>query len=604
MQGYFLSNFYKNIVAIQSDICYNDPEGGDILYLKQNKVRGRIHLLIAQGYRDATTKNTRTKTIQTLGYLDDLQKQYPDPIAHFKAIVAEMNRQQAEGKPPASIRIDRGKRLTLGQDNRKNIGYAALSKVYHDLRLHTFFNNQTYHWNVEYNTNGIMRLLVFSRILNPASKKKTFEQKSMYFEKMDFSLTDIYRCLTNVVTLKRDLMIHLNNRMRELFGRSNEIVYYDVTNYYFEIDEQDELRRKGVCKEHRPDPIIQMGLLTDSSGIPITYDIFPGNTNDCQTYIPVFKQVRKDFDLGRIIVVADKGMNTGDNIAYCLLSGNGYVFSQTVRGGSKELKDFILDPKGYASLEGGFKIKSRQYPRVVYVTNSEGKKKKLRLDEKQVVFYSPDYDKRAKAERAASVAKAQDLIADPSKYKRATSYGAAKYVKNLVFDQETGEILTSKQKPVFDEEKLLEEEKYDGYYAIVTSEWKENDEKILDIYRGLWQIEEAFRVCKSDLEARPVYLSRLERIDAHFMICFVALVVARLLARLLGNQFSVAKIAESLGKASGSLMGQNWYLFDYADELTQCLTEKMGIDLTRMYMSLGEIRHLIGLTKKANGADF
>jgi transposase len=249
-------------------------------------------------------------------------------------------------------------------------------------------------------------------------------------------------------------------------------------------------------------------------------------------------------------------------------------------------------------MDGGFKIKSRQYPRVIYVNNSEGKKKKLRLDEKQVVFYSPDYDKRAKADRAASVTKAQDLIAKPAKYKRATSYGAAKYVKNLVFDQESGEILTSKQKPIFDVEKLLEEEKYDGYYAIVTSEWKESDEKILDIYRGLWQIEEAFRVCKSDLEARPVYLSRQERIEAHFMICFVALIVARLLARFLGNQFSVGKIAESLGMASGSHMDQNWYLFDHADDVTQALLEKMGIDLERKYMTLGEIRQLIADTTK------
>jgi hypothetical protein len=270
-----------------------------------------------------------------LGYVDELEKQYGDPIAHFKTVVAEMNRQEREGKPPASITFDRDKRLAFGEDNRKNIGYTALSKLYHALDLHTFFSNRSRKWNVEYNTNSIMRLLTFSRILNPASKKKTFEQRGIYFERMDFSLIDIYRCLTNIITLKRDLMVHLNKRIRELFGRSNEIVYYDVTNYYFEIDEQDELRKKGVSKEHRPDPIIQMGLLTDSSGIPITYDTFPGNTNDCQTYVPVFKQVRKDFDLGRIIVVADKGINTGDNIAYCLLSGNGYVFSQSVRGGNK-----------------------------------------------------------------------------------------------------------------------------------------------------------------------------------------------------------------------------------------------------------------------------
>ena len=568
------------------------------MYLKQNKVGNRVHLLIAHGYRDKETKKVRTKTIKSLGYLDELEKQYIDPIAHFKAVVAEMNRKVTEEKPPASITLNRSERLVPEQGNRKNIGYTALSKIYHGLNLHAFFNNRSYGWNTEYNTNSIMRLLIFSRILAPASKKKTYEQRSIYFEKMDFSLLDIYRCLTKVSDLKRDVTLHLHKQILEQFGRSDELVYYDVTNYYFEIDEQDDTRRKGVSKEHRPDPIIQMGLLTDSSGIPITYGLFPGNTNDCETYVPLFKEIRKDFNLGRTIVVADKGLNTGNNIAYCVLSGNGYVFSQTIRGANKELKDYVLDPSGYRMMDAECKIKSRQYPRTIYVTSSEGKRNAVQLDEKQVVFYSPDYDRRAKAERALAVAKAQDLVSDPSKYKKATSFGAAKYVKNLIFDKETGEILTSKHKPIFDAEKLMEEEKYDGYYAIVTSEWREKDEKILDIYRGLWQIEEAFKVCKSDLEARPVYLSRQERIDAHFLVCFIALVIVRLLARSLGGEFSVARIAQSLEKASGSFLEQNWYLFDHADEVTQAVSDKMGIDLGRKYMSLGEIRKLIGDTKK------
>jgi len=503
-----------------------------------------------------------------------------------------------EDKLPVSITFARDERLEPGSNNRKNIGYAALSKLYHGLGLHTFFTNRSYTWKSEYNVNSIMRLLIFSRILAPSSKKKTHEEKGTYFEKMDFTLLDIYRCLTKVIDLKRDVILHLHKQMRELFGRGDGIVYYDVTNYYFEIDEQDEMRRKGVSKEHRPDPIIQMGLLTDSNGIPITYDTFPGNTNDCETYVPLIKKLRKDFDLGRIIVVADKGLNTGDNIAYNLLSENGYVFSQTVRGGTNELKAYTINPGGYRDMKDGAKIKSRLYPRAIYVTDERGKKKKVKVDEKQVFFYSPDYDKRAKAERADAVAKAHELVKDPSKYNRATHYGAAKYVKNMVVDEETGEVLTSKQQQYFDKEKLMEEEKYDGYNVIVTSELNETDENIIKMYRGLWQIEEAFKVCKSDLEARPVYLSRLERIEAHFLVCFIALVIARLLARFLGNEFSVGKIAESLGKASGSFLEQNWYLFDHTDEVTEAVREKMGIDLGMKYMNLGEIRQLIGDTKK------
>jgi len=566
--------------------------------LKVGKSNGRTYLSIVHGYRDKETGKVKMKTIKSLGYEDDLRKQYPNPIEHFRGLVEEMNIKEAKDNPPVSLTFARDERLRQGQDNRKNIGYAALSKFYHGLGLHTFFNNHSRSWKAEYNVNSIMRLLIFSRILNPASKMKTYEHKGMFFEKTDFSLIDVYRCLTKVITLKRDIILHLHKQMQSLYGRDDGIVYYDVTNFYFEIDEQDEMRKKGVCKEHRPDPIIQMGLLTDSTGIPITFDTFPGNTNDCETYVPIFREIRKNFGLGRIIVVADKGMNTGNNIAYCVLSGNGYVFSKSIRGGTEELKNYALEEKGYEAMEGGFKIKSRLYPRPIYVTDDKGQTKKVPIDEKQVLFYSPDYDKRAKADRAAVVAKARDLVGNPSKYKQATCYGAAKYVKNLVFDKKTGEILTAKHKPVFDQEKLLEEEKYDGYYAIVTSEWKETDQKILDIYRGLWQIEEAFRVCKGDLEARPVYLSRLERIDAHFLVCFIALVIARLLARFLDGQFSVGKIAESLGRASGSHLHENWYLFDYADEVTTAISELMGIDLGKKFMSLGDIRHLIGDTKK------
>ena len=562
------------------------------------KKTGRTYLSITKSYRDKEKGYPTNKTVQRLGYVDELKKDYPDPIAHFKAIVSEMNRQEAENKPPSTVTFAREERLEPGQNNRKNIGYAALSKLYHNLGLHIFFNNRSRPWDIEYNLNSIMRLLIFSRILSPASKKKTYEERGMYFEKMDFSLTDMYRCLTKVITLKHDVVLHLHKQMQERYGRSNGVVYYDVTNYYFEIDNEDKKRKKGVSKEHRPDPIIQMGLLTDSEGIPITYGTFPGNVNDCETYKPIFKEIRKDFDLGRIVVVADKGMNTGNNIAYCLLSGNGYVFSQTVRGGNKELKDFVLDPKDYRLIGDGFRIKSRQYPREIYVTDEKGKRKKTRIDEKQIAFYSPDYDKRAKAERAAAISKARDMVKNPSQYNQATSYGAAKYIKNLVYDNDTGEILITKQKPYFDEGKLLEEERYDGYYAIITSEWKESDEKILDIYRGLWQIEEAFRVCKGDLETRPVYLSRLERIDAHFLICFIALIIARLLARALNNQFSVGKIAESLAKASGSHMEENWYLFDFADDVTKALSDKMGININRKYITVGDIRQLIGDTKK------
>lgn len=571
------------------------------MFLKKStrKDTGRTHLSIVQGYWDNNSKQSRTKTIKTLGYLDDLQKIYDDPIAHFEKVVADMNQKQLESNAPATLSIDLNERINPNSANRKNFGYAALSKIYHELGLHTFLVNRQRNLDIDYSLNNIVKLLVFSRLLNPASKKKTYEEKGRYFENTDFSLDHIYRSLSLINKHKDTLQLWIHQRIRERYGRNTELVFYDVTNYYFEIDEPDELRKKGVSKEHRPDPIVQMGLFMDTMGLPIFYRLFPGNEPDKITLVPMLAELTREYNLGRVIVVADKGLNTARNIYYNTHGlGNGYILSQTVRGAQKELKDFVLSEDGYVWRGQDYKVKSRLYPREITITASNGKPKKVRIDEKQVVFYSRDYDKRAKAEREPAVMKALDLVRDPSKYNKATSYGAAKYVRNLVFDKDTGEILTLKQKPVFDTVKLEEEERFDGYYALVTSEWKKSDEEIIEIYRGLWRIEESFKVTKSDLEARPVYLSRRDHIEAHFLICFIALVIARLLQHRIGDKYSVTRILESLNKVSCAHIKENYYLFDYTDEVTDAISAAMGIDFSKKFMRLKDIKNILGDVKK------
>jgi transposase len=509
-----------------------------------------------------------------------------------------MNRQEAEDNAPPTVSIDRKKTVAAGQRNRKNLGYAVLSKIYYELGLDVFFNNHSRGLKMEYNANNIMKLLVFSRILAPSSKKKAFENRDWFFESFDFTLDDVYRFLSFAGSKRDGLKLHLHRKIKEQYGRTTELVYYDVTNYYFEIDKPDSLRKKGASKEHRSDPIVQMGLFMDTMGMPISYSLFPGSTNDCLTLIPLLAEIKKEYGIVRTIVVADKGMNTGMNIAFNLIKGDGYVYSQTVRGGHKELKDYVVDACDYRQKGDKYKVKSRLYPREIVIQDKDGISKRLRIIEKQVVFYSEDYDKKAKADRESVLMKAHDLVGNPGKYNKATSYGAAKYVKNIQFDKKTGEILVTGQKPVFDEEKLREEEKYDGYYAIVTSEHEKTDEEIIEIYRGLWKIEESFKVTKSDIEARPVYLSREERIQAHFLICFVALTFARILERRLDCAYSFSRITESLCSASCSRLEENWYIFDYADEVTEAILEKLGIELNRKYLRLGEIRKILGDTKK------
>ena len=252
----------------------------------------------------------------------------------------------------------------------------------------------------------------------------------------------------------------------------------------------------------------------------------------------------------------------------------------------------------------GYKKKSRVIPTTIQVTTShvgaKNSRTKVPIDQKQVVFYSEKYAIRAKKQREELLNKAADLIANPSKYKKSTSYGAAEYVKNLVFDKESGEILdAAAQQWSLDLDKIREEEKCDGYYAIVTSELDETDANIIDAYRGLWKIEESFKITKSTLDARPVYLSRQDHINAHFLICFLALTIGRLTEIRMNHKYPLHRIIETLRAVSGSHLNQNLYVFDYVDEITEDMNKIFGLNFDQKFMTLLEIRKNMGMAKKA-----
>jgi transposase len=570
------------------------------VFLKKipNKRSGRTFLSIVEGYRDPNTGKVRHRTVQALGYLDELEKEHEDPIAHFTEVAKEMTKLDKELNTPIVFSFTPLDKIDDSAWLRKNLGFSVLSAIYHELEIHKFMANRQRSLKTEFLLNDVFKMLVFLRILEPGSKKKSFERKDAYFERFDFSLMDVYRSLTLLHKYKDALLVHLHEQVSMKYGRDMSNVFYDVTNYYFEIDEPDNLRKKGVSKEHRPNPIVQMGLLMDRGGIPVTYRLFSGNTNDCNTLLPILAELKESYNIDRMIVVADKGINTGENIAYSLIKGDGYIYSQSIRGAKKSFKNYVLNEKGYVEQENGFKIKSRVYPREIWVTNVEGERVKVPIDEKQVVFYSPDYAKKAKAERAFVIEKAKMLINNPGMYNQATSYGAAKYVKDLVFDKKTGEILTTGHHPMLDLEKILEEEKYDGYYAIVTSELNMPDYDVIDTYRGLWRIEESFRVTKSDLETRPVYVSREDHIQAHFLTCFTALLILRLLEVRTKRTYSPSTIINELRQVTGTYLTENYYMFDHFNPRVKVIGESVGIDFSKRFMSLGEVKKIIAGTKK------
>lgn len=575
------------------------------MYLKKSKNNktGRTYLYIADGFHDREKGYTKTITIQSLGYLDILEKQYDDPIAHFTEVVKQMNEEKKQQNLSVPIQVSLSKKLAVNTNNSYNFGYSALSKIYHELEIDKFLINKFKSRDVsEFKINNIMKLLVFARCLFPDSKKSTFENKDIFFENTKFSLQEVYNALTYIEPFKEELQSYIYSHIQEQYKPKNDCVFYDVTNYYFEIDDNDDFRKKGVCKEHRPNPIVQMGLFMDSLGLPMCYGLFPGNTNDCLTLKPMVQKLQKNYDIGKVIVVADKGLNTGKNIAYQKAIGNGYVMSLAVRGANQELVNFVLNEEGYQyNKDKTYKKKSRRYPREIEYTktvNGKEVKTKSTVDEKQVVFWSADYAKRAKAERQPAIDKARDLIGNVRKYNKKNCYGASKYIKHLVFDKNTGEIIEAKSQLSLDEDKIAEEEKLDGYYVIVSSEYKKTDDEIIDIYRGLWRIEETFKVTKSELDDRPVYVSTKEHIEAHFLTCYLALVLCRVLQHKLNKKYSVETILNSLKKCNCNHIENNYYLFNYFDEILKDIGEIVSIDFSNKYMRLQDIKKILSETKK------
>lgn len=582
------------------------------MYVKKNSCKnGRILLTFTHGYRE--NGKLKQKNIETIGYLDDLEKIYADPIAHFRKIAKQKTAEKALESEPIRLELDPAAEIGQLEIGLKNLGYAIFEKIYHELGIHTFFARHENRLNIDFNLNAIFRLLVYSRILDPGSKKKAYDKQDQFFETMAPSLESVYRSLDYFDRFNLDLQTWLNEAVKKQYGREHEYAYYDVTNYYFEIDEEDELRRRGPCKEHRPNPIVQMGLLLDSQGLPLAYHLFPGNQSEKLSLNPLLNRLKEDFGLGRLVVVADKGLNCGDNIAYQLAHGNGYIYSQSIRGADQEFKQYVLEQGGYRQNGENSQCKSRIYPKEITFTDANGKKKKIRVDQKQVVFFSQDYADKARYERNRTVAKARKYIKNESGLKQALAYSAASYIKGLQYDKD-GEVIETKSFLYLDEARIREEEQFDGYYAIVTSELDTGDADIIETYHGLWRIEETFKISKSDFRTRPIYVSLEAHVEAHFLTCFTALLLTRVLelrmnkAELPAVQdspgkdgkrvFSSFELIGSLRKYKCSHVSENVYNFHYSDEVIRSIEKVFHVDLNKRFRKRGDIRKFIASMKK------
>ena len=607
------------------------------MFLKKCKYKnGRTFLSIVNGYKiNGTTKH---EVIKKIGYLDELQKKYDDPIDFFSKQAKQLEKEFLDSPTIENLK---NKKLVKEKSDRKNVGYLFIKLLYEELGINKFLKEKQLDLDINFNLNEIFSLLIFSRILYPGSKKENFENKEIFFKAFNnFELYDIYRSLDYFNSYKDEIELLLWNSTKEKYNRDASRSYYDCTNYYFEInynnedlvDEEGNIIEKGYCKRgpeknHRPDPIIEMGLLMDASDIPMAYDIFPGNESEKLSMLPIVKRVKAKFNINRTIVVADRGLNTSDNIFYLAGRNNkqldGYIYGQSVRGADKEFKEWVLNQEGYINdpihdkdgkpemfrqmkfdkdgkcigyekKQEYFKHKSRIYPKELTIKRDGKRKVKVRTDQKQLVYYSQKYADKQKRDRNQMIERAKDIIANPKKYDKVSCKGAKSYINNIKFVKSSGEIADGIEMSL-KEDLIKEEEKYDGYYSIVTSELNMSDFELRNKYRGLTKIEDTFKVTKSELETRPVYVWTKDHIESHFLTCFVALVIVRLLEKKTDNKYSVSKIINSLKKCECNKLNNITNLFDYYDDTIEDLDKVFNVDLSDSLISTKKLKKFFNI---------
>jgi transposase len=520
--------------------------------IKTNKVKRRGKLLtwvgVVEGYRPAPGAAPKQRTIKSFGYLEDQE----DPVA-FMAMVEEYNANYRKNDVPIRIEAAGTARMYDAENRRQNYGYKFLEAVYNSLGIDEFIKRHVAGngFRGKYSPSEIFKFLVLLRILSPDSKRASFQMKdSFYGMDINFDLPDIYRCLDKAANFETELQRHLNEVVKEKIGRDLSHAFYDVTNYYFEIDFPNgdgDLRKRGVSKEHRVDPIAAMGLFIDGNGLPVSMSVFPGNTSDSLTLQPTMNDIKKSYGLGRLVVVADKGLNSSKNINAIVNAGDGFIFSQILRGkkGQRYNEALFCEDGWSSSVDGTYRHKMLEED---YEGKNENGQTVIRK-RKVLLYWDKSDAEMARRKRDEKLKKAASSVKN-------NAYGIKKgvdeYTKENVINKETGEILEDiKTVRSIDTEKAEKDALYDGYFCIITSELDYGESKIRKVYGGLWKIEQSFRIMKSDLYARPVFVSNNAHIRAHFLICFVALLIIRIMQHKMGgNAISAERIARALEAAN------------------------------------------------------
>jgi transposase len=521
------------------------------MHIEKYKTNGKYYLRLVENKRiikDGQSVN-RKKLILSLGRIDQYDDGQPNYLERLRQsfrdgrplIPALQGYVEYAPKSVVQISFEQGSTFCVAAPRR--FAPCILDSVFAALGLDQLFASIKHTSRIKYDLQGIVRLLTYGRILEPASKLATMEQNEDYYRPLVKSSNNfnVYDALDVIYANRRQIIQRMNTNISRGIGRNTSNVFYDVTNFFFEVEEPDDdilddegnvlekgLRKMGVSKENRKQPIVQMGLFLDDNGIPISIEMFPGNTLDHLTLRTAMKNTIDTLELERFILVADRGMYSGTNMCHVLNLGNGYIVSKSLKKSTQQDREWVLDQRDYTEISPDFKYKSRIVSRMV--TDEDGTRKKIR--EKVVVYWSKAFYTREMHENQSFLEFIEKLKANPNGFRvsAAQSRSLKKFMQKDMLHKETGEIVDSRKLlSLIDDKKLTEFNELMGYYQIVTSELEMDDRDIIDKYHGLTRIEDQFREMKGTLNTRPIYVNTPEHIQAHLLICFIALTMMRII---------------------------------------------------------------------------
>ena len=543
-----------------------------------------------------------SKVVEKLGTYDELKEKLngEDPIEWAKAYVAELTRKEKEEKREVMVRYSPAKQIDKDEQKTFNGGYLFLQQIYHQLGLSKISKVISDKYKFTYNLDSVLSRLVYSRIIFSASKLATCEQSKLFMEQPEFELQHVYRSLEVLAKESDYIQSELYKNSLKICDRNKGILYYDCTNYFFETEQEDGLRQYGVSKEHRPNPIVQMGLFMDGDGFPLAFCINKGNTNEQVTLKPLEKKIISDFGLSRFVVCTDAGLASVANRKFNDIQDRAFITTQSIKKLKASLREWALDPTGW-KMSGSDVLydltELNEDSNLDLTFYKERWIKEKDLEQKLIVTFSTKYQKYQQSIRNRQVERAQKVIdTNPGKLKKCNSNDYKRFISKS-HCTENGEVAENESYSI-NTDLIAGEAAYDGFYAVCTN-LDDDASAIIKVNQRRWEIEESFRIMKSEFKARPVYLQRDDRIEAHFTTCFISLMIYRILEKKLGEKYTCHDIVTGLRDMNFFEITGEGYLPTYTrTDLTDDLHDAFGFRTDYQIVNTKQMKKIFKDTKK------